>query len=343
MMKTDQTFAMNNAADIFDHFFRNELSPDDRQLYKGRLDLNTISQPGLREMLINVQEAFQQTVQDLPEIAGHVAHPPFHFDYIDSTIPNALAFLYKDFAFVGVTLSLVVELFETCVQLSRAEKVGILLGTVPAPEKQHRILKLCHDIQLSFVFAHEYTHIVHGHMLPAKPDSAFADEVGAGDEGSIELQAHEIDADAYATFLVVNGLLDGPGRPQAIDLLNIGSLPEAGQDLTIFGAFVLAVGAFFYLRVPDALDEVGVYALTHPPFPVRMDNVMRMAITAVKRNREHIAARMTLPRFNGFMQAIALAIHGEKGISNWDVQVAFLQSDAGIRYVNKLTECFRSS
>src|ERR1700688_3942728 len=92
----------------FDLFLQNRLSPAQRQIYKGKLDLDTISHPpGLREMLVAFQEGFQQMLRDSPERAEHVDHPPIDFDYIEATVPNALAFHADDFSFVGVTLPLI--------------------------------------------------------------------------------------------------------------------------------------------------------------------------------------------------------------------------------------------
>jgi len=335
---------------VFDRFLRNTLPPAQRQIYKGKLDLDTVSHlPGMREMLVGFQEGFQQTLCDSPEQAEYVPHPPIHFDYIEATVPNALAFLTEDFSFVGVTLPLILELLHSCVLLSRSEDVGTLLAAIPGPDKPRRIIELLHSIQLSFVFAHEYTHIVHGHTLPATPESMFADEIKNGGEGNIELQAQEVDADGYASFLVLNDLLNGPRRALIVQRFGLEERPfhfrqpqSELEDLTLFGAFVLALGGYFYLRVPDVLDNVSVYNLTHPPQAVRMVFAMRVAMAVATQNREHIASKMTPEKAEMFMGVTAKALHGSGGTVSWDDQNAFYRSEQGQNYTARLTECVKN-
>ena len=38
---------------------------------------------------------------------GHVEHGPFHVDYIDSDIENAVAVAYGGYSFIGVTVALI--------------------------------------------------------------------------------------------------------------------------------------------------------------------------------------------------------------------------------------------
>src|ERR1700688_1233377 len=285
-------------------------------------------------------------LRDSPERAEHVAHPPIDFDYIEATVPNALAFHADDFSFVGVTLPLILDLLHSCVLLSRSEEVGMILSAIPGPDKPMRIIDLLHSIQLSFVFAHEYTHIVHGHALPATPESMFADEIGNGGEGNIELQAEEVDADGYAAFLVLNDLLNGPRRSSTVQRFGLEERPfhfrqtqSELEDLTLFGAFVLALGGYFYLRVPRVLDSVSVLSLDHTPPVLRMTFAMRIATALAVHNREHIASKMTPDRQQMFMGVIAKALHGSNGTINWDEQNAFLRSEQGQNYIEKLTEC----
>jgi hypothetical protein len=330
----------------FDRFLRNTLSPSQRQIYKGKLDLDTISHPpGMREMLVAFQEGFLQMLRDTPERADHVAHPPIYFDYIDAAVPNALAFRDEDFSYVGITLPLILELFDSCVLLSRSEEVQRILAAIPGPDKPNRIIDLLYRIQLSFVFAHEYTHIVHGHALSATPESMFADEIENGGEGNIELQAQEVDADGDAAIFVLNDLLNGPRRSWTVQRLGLGERasrfrgPQSElEDLTLFAAFVLALGGYFYLRAPRALDEVSVLCFTHPPPIMRMTFAMRIATAFAVRNREHIASRMTSDSQQQLMGAVARALHGPQGPINWDDQNAFWRSEHGQNYEAQLIE-----
>jgi hypothetical protein len=325
---------------VFDRFLRTRLLRAQREIYKGKLDLETISDPpGLREMLVAFQEGFQ-TLSNSPKQAEYVPHPPVHFDYIEATVPNALAFRTEEFSFVGLTLPLVLDLLQSCVLLSRSEEVGVILAAIPGPNKPARIIELLHNIQLSFVFAHEYTHIAHGHTLEATPESMFVDEIENGGEGNLELQAQEVDADMHAAFLVLNDLLNGPRRSLTVQRFGLKERPfhfrqpqSELEDLTLFGAFVLALGGYFYLRVPSVLDNVSVYNSTHPPPVVRMAFAMQIATTLAIQNRDHIASKMTpasemTPARSQmmFMGVTAKALHGSRGTINWDEQNAFLRS-----------------
>jgi hypothetical protein len=341
---------MSTPPDIaFHRFFRNTLSPALRKLYKGKLDLDTISQPpGLREMLVAFQEGFQ-ILSGSADQAGYVPHPPVHFDYVESDVPNALAFRTQDFSFVGITLPLILELLHSCVLMSQSAEVGVILAAIPGPNKSSRIVELLHTLQLSFVFAHEYTHIVHGHALEATPETMFAEEIANSGKGSIELQAYEVDADMHAAFLVLNDLLNGPRRALAVERYGLAVRPfyflqpqSELEDLTLFGAFILALGGFFFLRVPSALDKVSVYNLTHPPPLVRMDFAMQIGTTVAVHNRAHIASKMSPKAARMFMAVTAKALHGSSGKVNWDEQNAFFMSAEGRSYLAKLTDCVKT-
>jgi hypothetical protein len=122
---------------IFDRFLRSNPSPSQRQIYKGKLDLDTVTgPPGMREMLVSFQKGFQQMMHESPEPPGHVPHPPLHFDYIDSMVPNAIAFITEEYSFVGITLPLILELLQSCVRLSQSQEVGTILAAIPGPDSR---------------------------------------------------------------------------------------------------------------------------------------------------------------------------------------------------------------
>lgn len=69
--------------------------------------------------------------------------------------------------------------------------------------------------QLTFVVTHEFTHHVHGHLLQSALDSAFSNEiVDSHDDGNLEAQAQEIDADCYAAYHVLAHLIEGSASRQ---------------------------------------------------------------------------------------------------------------------------------
>jgi hypothetical protein len=79
-------------------------------------------------LLASIQEALNEASHnEKKNVPEHVNHPPFHFDYVDSTVPNALAFRFEDYSFIGLTMPLIEMLWETCTRLSMADVVGSLL------------------------------------------------------------------------------------------------------------------------------------------------------------------------------------------------------------------------
>jgi len=134
--------------------------------------------------LTSIQEALNEALRnEKKNVPEHVSHPPFHFDYVDSIVPNALAFRFEDWSFIGITMALVDMLWDTCARLSRSEAVAALLGIPVTPEQHDSIHALLFPIQLTFVVSHEYTHHVHGHVLQSALDSTFSNEIVYSHDG----------------------------------------------------------------------------------------------------------------------------------------------------------------
>jgi hypothetical protein len=89
------------------YFQRPEISPTDRQAYKGKKDLDALH-PTFRPLLASIQEALNEALRnEKKNVAEHVSHPPFYFDYVDSIVANALAFRFESWSFIGITMPLV--------------------------------------------------------------------------------------------------------------------------------------------------------------------------------------------------------------------------------------------
>lgn len=329
---------------VFHRFFRSkELSPTGRQDYKGKKDLDVL-QPAVRSLLASIQEVLNEALRnEKTNIPEHVNHPPFHFDFVDSTIPNALAFRFEDFSFIGITMPLVNMLLDACVRLSRSEAVAAALGIPLTREAYDPIHALLLGSQLGFVVVHEYTHHVHGHLLRRGSDPVFVSEIlDSRDSGNLEGQAREVDADGYAVYHVLADLIDGNRRKQALGLLRLEEQKDSVQDEALFSSFVVAVGAFLFARAPSTVDNAKIYQLTHPPQAARMNFILHFAINWCGQNRLGLEAYMTKDRFQILMRAVATATWGLNGGADWSAQTAFLQSDAGSRYISKLDQCVKA-
>jgi hypothetical protein len=289
----------------------------------------TVIQGSFNESLLNEK-------RDVPE---HVGHPPLYLDYIDSDRSNAHAFLSEDYSFIGITLGLIYQLGDLCVRLSRSDAVTALLGVEMTANRRDRFHAMLFRILLGFVVAHEFTHHVHGHSKQRWADSFPFNEIEDSCEiGSLEDQVMEADADGYAAYHVLAHLIDGGGRVPAVAVLGIEEKARAAQDEVLFSSFVMVAGAFLFARTPIDLDKVNIYELTHPPQAARLNYLMESAIAWCRQNRPSLVIWMTPDRFQEIMKAVAQATWGTSGGSTWGAQSAFLPSEAGIKYINRLGE-----
>jgi hypothetical protein len=90
--------------------------------------------------------------------------------------------------------------------------VAEVLGVGTTIEDWNAIHALMFQTQLMFVVSHEYTHHVHGHLSKA---SGTASASETDEDGSLDEQVVEIDADGYAVFHVLTHLIAGEARLQA--------------------------------------------------------------------------------------------------------------------------------
>jgi hypothetical protein len=309
---------------VFDRYFREaERRTEERRHYWGKQDLCKLHPP-VAAFLTDVQAALNEALKnEKKNVPEHVAHPPFHFDYIASDIANALAFQSGEHSFIGVTMPLFSELWDSCVALSRSQGVKALLEIAETPEWEEAILTVMCQTQLTFIVSHEYTHHVHG-------------QVRLCNQG-LEAQAFEMDADGYAVYHVLAHLIDGPRREQAVQLLGCEHSPSCIQDEKLLSSFVFALGGLRLSRSLSPVDLSNVYSLSHPLPVVRMNCVMRHAINWCKQNdRPGLAAYMTPSQFQAIMATVERAIAGTSATHNWREQAAFLKSEEGSTYLKKL-------
>ncbi len=281
---------MATAPDILFHRYFQQLPEYRREIYRGKKDLDLIEEPLqglLRTIQANLNEALKNERQNVPE---HVPHPPFYMDYIDSDTANAMAFTEGDFSFIGITVALIHRIWEICLPMSRSAEIATLLGLqLDTPERQSRFHAILFRLQLNFVATHEYTHHVHGHAQGSTLESRFANEIESDDDnGELDDQVLEIDADAYGTFHVLSNLF-ADERDFSIGMLELGPAPPARQDQTLLVCFVLAVGAFLFVRPTKVLTPENINTLSHPPQAARMDFIMRSAVNWCRQNRPALA------------------------------------------------------
>jgi len=328
---------------LFHRYFQ-ELSPFWREKYRGKHDLEALETLELRPLLVAIQGALNEGLNEEHAVREPVDSHPFHLDYIDSTVPNALAFRHDDYAFIGITIRLVNELWDASDLLGKSEVIASLIGVRLVGEQREALRVVFFRTMLSFIVLHEWTHHIHGHVGPRGLGSVHFDEIlDGGQGGDLESQALEVDADGYAVHLVLNNLIAGNARASAVTtFLKLDEQPLSVQDEVLFACFVVAVGAFLYIRHPVTVNSANVYTLTHPPQAERMNFIMNQAMRWCQPSRADLAARMALDRFQKLMRGTAEATPGDSGGINWAAQTAFLMSPDGREYNRKLNGVYQS-
>jgi hypothetical protein len=325
------------APDVLFHRYFQQLPAYRRAIYRGKQELDAIERPLqdlLRALQANLNEALQNERQDVPE---HVAHPPFHMDFIDSDDANALAFTEGNYSFIGITVALVRRIWGICLPLVQASDIGILLGLqLDTEERRTRLHALLFRLQLNFVTTHEYTHHVHGHTGGSSLDSRFASEINSIEENcDMETQVFELDADAYGAYHVLANLYAAE-RAYAAELLGFDGRAPDREDQKLLGCFVLAVGIFLFVRPSTVLTPENIYTLCHPAQATRMDFIMRSAVSWCRIHRPALAEWMSPDVFDRIMSTVAAVMPGADGGQGWAAQTRFLQTDLGDAYMKAL-------
>jgi hypothetical protein len=240
---------------LFDRYFRG-LAPKVRRFYKGKHDLDRLELPQFRPLLLDLQEVLNRELVTEQSVIDNRNGLPFHFDYIDSDVQNALAFRYQGYWFIGVTIELIYSLWDLCVRLSRSDKIASLLG-VKIPVEGSEVLRVVlFRTAVVFVVMHEYAHHLHGHVVSLEREYIPLNEVvDDGPIGDLIEQTFEADADAFAAHSGMTNLISGAARPLAVSMLGIEALPEGIQDEVLFSCFAVAVGTFLLLREIPTLES----------------------------------------------------------------------------------------
>ena len=95
---------------LFHRYFPRLSSPQDRERYRGKLDLDTLPDPDMSKVLKELQDDFNMSFAESREALASLGRPlPVHLDYVDSHVANAIAFDSDGYYFIGLTLPLAPE------------------------------------------------------------------------------------------------------------------------------------------------------------------------------------------------------------------------------------------
>ena len=341
----------SDAPDILFHRYFQSRPRLRRDGYRGKADVDRMRDAGLpAELLFALQEMMNEALRhENVSIPEHARHDPFHFDYVDSTEPNALAFCSDGYSFIGITIPLLEQLWQSGVRLSdSADIVGICRITLDDSQRtqmtiQQRIQVVVFRLQLFFITLHEFTHVVHGHVRRATVDHGFADEIILRVVGNLESQAREADADGYAVYYMLANIVDSEHeRGHLLNILVQQNEPIERQDQILISWLIVALAAYFCAAPPQAITQQTIYQRTHPPQAPRMASIMTAIRTWCRQNRVGLVEWLSAPRFQQLLRSVATAMWDMSGHREWSQQIEFLRSPEGRSYQAALDEQLKS-
>jgi hypothetical protein len=331
---------------ILDLFVRTRLcrEPGCRD-YIGKLDIERVESPSFWGLYL-IQDTMNEALRlEGVNASGGAAHPPFHFDYLDVAegSANAHAFQHDDFAFIVVTLPMVLRGWHLSRALSHSPRICHLLSPAPDSLDAESLQGLLFQIQLNFLVSHEYTHHVHGHCVdtPGAMAGLWTEFLDDASDGNLKAQAQELDADGYAIYLALAHLLRSNRRDSALAQLGPASASTMEGDVQLLTCFFLSVLAFFCAFWRGGIDMNSVHKFRHPPPRVRIKHAIQVAQMKCGQNDSAPASWFSPERFRGFFGAAAEVIGGTAR-RDWDAQMSFLRSPDGELYDGQLFEWFEA-
>lgn len=324
---------------VFDRAFR-RFRQEDRQRYRGKADLDRLpDDPVQPKLFYELQATLNTALASEAAIPEHVDHDPFHFDYVDSNEPNALAFCCDGFSFIGVTVPLMYSLWDSASRVARSHEMTALLDIRLSEEQrsamtvEERTAVAVFRLELLFIVMHEWTHVVHGHVR--NPDATtFANEILGREDGNIEMQAREADADGYAVYHMLHNLLEGQERAHITNVLAMADLKDDVQDQLLLSCFIIATAAFFFTCEPQYVTPDAVYRFEHPPQALRMNLMLKNMKTWSAQNKAALHDWLTAQAAKRLVDLAERATWGMNGGHDWSDQVRFLQTAEGNTYAN---------
>jgi len=317
---------------VFDRYFRNKLTREEQQDYRCKVDLDLIAHEPTRLLLEDVQVAINNAyAAQRFRIASKDYLRGVHFDYVLSSVANAVAFQDEGFAFVGFTIPMFDNIATVCKLLTDAPQIAGLFrpGEVTAQEQNQLFIAFL-GLQHQFVACHELGHHFHGHSSAGATASAtwqeFADKTG---QGGFRAQAKERDADGFAAHMMLRNCIAGHPRGKFLELLG---QPDDAPDDLLLSALIIAAGSFFFYRA-GPFDAEKIEELTHPPAAARLHFIVEEIVAWLQEHRPASAGFVTLERFSVLMKAVADALCIQTSGEQWDLQIDFLLSPRGKEYL----------
>jgi len=324
--------------DVLDNFIKNGLGLP--AYVVGVFDLDKL-EPKRAAFLASFKDVMNDEALRPQDLDGR----RFHFDYLEvrNGKSNAFAFTEGNYAFIVVTMPLVDSCGDLSLRLCRSPIVRQILGLhheAHEAEEVGELQRLLFINLLSLLGLHEYTHLVHKHSgTGAMVWNEFSPS--GPPKGSLHAQAQELDADGYAGYLLLQGLLRGSPRHNALATLKQReSSPSDADQLLLALFFVTALSLFCEFWSLRKVHTSSFYDDDHPLPPVRIKYILEVAKMWCDQNGLD-SPWFTPAGSQELFRAVAGMIEpSRKG--TWDVQMAALASPAGVAYDGELFKAFEA-
>jgi len=330
VLKSDM--AIGKPEDVFQRVVREEG-------YWGRYEPSE-SDNGLDGLISDAHRLMNNSFADQKQnLVINGGHPNLYFDAIeaDDNEVNALAFIEDGWAMVGITNGLFASLYSlfliACQDQDLVRSFEVEMSAPGASE----IFVLLYITALNFAANHELGHLVHGHCssTPTGPRTVRREVPSHAVAGSgLRSQAAEVEADGYATHMTLQNLLNCAARDAAARQLGIPT-NHSRLDEVLLRVFLTAVVCFFHC-LHNALVAEHIESGSHPYELLRINVVITDLQGWCATHRPRLA---NWPNQDEFAQLGGLVRNAVRpsGIEDvWDTQNAFLGSDAGQQYRDRL-------
>ena len=114
---------------------------------------------------------------------------------------------------------------------------------------------------------------------------------------------------------------------------------SAASDELLFTVFFVVVLNVFCAFWRKQTEVSGLYKLVHPPPPVRINSIIKVAQMFAGQNGPVADTWFQQSRFTGLFRIAAINVPGT-GKQTWDSQIALLKTPGGEKYERELSEAF---
>jgi len=302
-------------------------------LYRGIADLDQLrgedSTLGITiDQMILMRDSLNDALAlEGQHIIGDAPHAPLYFDYVDSDVSNAYAFKDDDHSFIGVTIPRFFDALGLASQLAAADEVVMRMGLGKDTDRD-KLRTLLLWMLIGHVVSHEYSHHTHGHHV---------EKSSGGSIGRLRQQALELDADGWATYLLLNQWVLTSGRELLVARLALKDATVDEQDRAAFACVIASHAAFIFVSAPMPLDKTKVYWQTHPLQPVRLKIISSHALKFAGEFRPAVKTALTDDWYISLMDAISRLIwDSPQHAETWNEHTEFLSTAEGTAYHDAL-------